>query len=126
MTVDQKKYILVAEDDAFYANIYKVKLEKEGFEVLVVGDGQKAIDQVKERMPDLLVLDLIMPDVDGFEALERLKADDSTKNVKVIVLSNLGQDEDKEKAKKLGALEYVIKASVSIQEMLEIIRKHLK
>lgn len=123
--MEQKKYILVAEDDAFYANIYKVKLEKEGFEVTVVGDGQQAIDKLKEKAPDLLILDLIMPEVDGFEALERIKADPKTKDIKVIVLSNLGQDEDVERAKKLGALEYVVKASVSIQEMIKIINKHL-
>lgn len=120
-----KKYVLVAEDDKFYANIYKTKLAKEGFEIAVVGDGLQALQLARERKPDLILLDLVMPVKDGFETLREIKSDANLKDVRVIVLSNLGQEEDIKKAKDLGALDYVVKANVSIGEMMSKIKGYL-
>jgi len=121
-----KGYILVAEDDRFYANIYKTKLAKEGYEVVVTGDGVQALKVAREKKPALIILDLIMPVKDGFETLKELKADAVLKSVKVVVLSNLGQEEDIEKAKDLGAADYLVKTNLSITEMMEKIKGYLK
>lgn len=121
-----KGYILVAEDDRFYANIYKTKLAKEGYEVVVTGDGVQALKVAREKKPALIILDLIMPVKDGFETLKELKADAVLKSVKVVVLSNLGQEEDIKKAKDLGAVDYLVKTNLSITEMMEKIKGYLK
>ena len=120
-----KKYILVAEDDKFYANIYRTKLTKEGYEVVVVGDGAQAMKLARQKKPDLILLDIVMPVKDGFETLKELKADANLKSVKVIVLSNLGQEEDIKKAKELGAVDYIVKANVSIGQMMSKIKSFI-
>ena len=122
---EKKKYIIVAEDDKFYANIYKLKLTKEGFDVDVVGDGAQAIDLIKKRTPDLLLLDLIMPVKDGFETLKEVRASNQFGKLKIIILSSLGQEEDAKKAKELGADDYFIKTNVTIEEVMNLIKKHL-
>lgn len=124
-TLHAKKFILVAEDDRFYANVYKVKLTKEGFDVAVVGNGDYVLAMAKKKKPDLILLDLIMPVKDGFTTLKELKADANLKSIKVVILSNLSQAEDKTKAKQLGAEEFVTKANVSIQEMVEMVKKYV-
>lgn len=120
-----KKYIIVAEDDKFYANIYKLKLNKEGYEVAVVGDGAQAIELVNKRVPDLLLLDLIMPVKDGFETLKELRASEKFKLLKILILSSLGQEEDARKAKELGANDYFIKTNVTIEEVMTLIKKNI-
>lgn len=121
-----KKYILVAEDDKFYAGVYRRKLTAEGYEVEVVENGQKAIESVKKRKPDLLLLDLIMPVMDGFSTLGELRKDDDSKDMQIVVMSNLGQDEDIKKAKDLGANDYFVKSNYSLQEIIEKIKNYLQ
>src|SRR3989344_1593363 len=122
-TTGKKKFILVAEDDNFYANIYKIKLAKEGFDVAVVGNGDWVMKFVQKQTPDLILLDLVMPVMDGFETLKNLKENPKTKQIPVICLSSLGQDEDVQKAKKIGAIDYLIKTNVSIQEVVAKIKE---
>lgn len=119
------KFILVAEDDKFYGNIFKTKLTKEGYEVIVAVNGQEALTAAKAKKPDLILCDLIMPVMDGFETLKALKADPVLKTVKVLVLSNLGQDADIEKAKALGADDFFVKADLSIQDVVAKIKENL-
>lgn len=121
----QKKLILVAEDDVFYANIYKSKLTAEGFEVVVAHNGDEAMDYIATRKPDILLLDLIMPEKDGFQTLELLRANPQTKDLKIIVLSNLGQDEDIKRTKAYGVLDYVVKSDISIQNLVKVIKDAL-
>lgn len=121
-----KPYILVAEDDKFYANLYKIKLSAEGFDVAIAPDGVQAIELAKQKTPDLTLLDLIMPFKDGFEVLAELRADDRFKNMPIVVLSSLGQEEDAGRAKELGANDYIIKTSISISEMVEKVKQYLK
>ena len=123
--VTNKKTILVAEDDSFYSNIYKFKLNKEGFDVQTANNGDEALKLAKEHKPDLILLDLIMPIKDGFETLKELKLDPALKDVKVIVISNLGQDEDITRTKELGAQDYLVKANMSIQEMMDKVKSYL-
>lgn len=120
-----KKTILVAEDDSFYSNIYKFKLNREGFNVFTANNGLEALKIAKEHKPDLILLDLIMPIKDGFETLKDLKLDPNLKNIKVVVISNLGQDEDIARTKALGAQDYLVKANMSIQEMMDKVKSYL-
>jgi len=83
------------------------------------------LKEVNKKSPDLIVLDLVMPLKDGFETLKELKADDRFKNIPVIVVSNLGQEDDIKKAKTLGAIDYFVKANISLNEMVDIVKKHL-
>lgn len=118
-------YVLVVEDDPFYSKIYKTKLAKEKIDSQVVSNGDEALQAVKALRPGLILLDLIMPGKDGFETLAELKADAATKDVPVIVLSNLSQEEDIKRVMEMGAVEYLIKANVPIQEVIGKVKNHL-
>lgn len=120
------KFILIAEDDHFYGNIYKVKLTKEGYDVLVVGNGEWVIPAAEKRRPDLILLDLVMPSKDGFETLKEIKSHKALSNVTVVVFSNLGQEVDINKAKSLGATDYFVKTNVSLQEVIDKIKYYTK
>lgn len=120
-----KKYILIAEDDNFYASIYNQRLVEMGYEVSVATDGEQLLKLMKAKVPDLVMLDLIMPKMDGFETLRVIKEDTHFKNVKVLVLSNLGQKEDVDSAMKLGATGYIVKSNTSIQDVLAKVRESL-
>ena len=117
--------LLVAEDDQFYANLYRTKLEKEGFGVIVASNGTQTIELLKKNNPDLIILDLVMPELDGFEVLKKIKEEKDIRSVPVIVLSNLGQEEDIERAKALGVFKYIIKSNVSIHQMVESVEEAL-
>lgn len=120
-----KKYILIAEDDKFYDNIYKVKFENEGYEVRVVTDGAQAVQEAKKRKPDMVLLDLVMPVKDGFETLKALKALPELKDVPMMVLSSLGQEDDATKVKQLGAVEYYVKTNITIYELVNKVKEYL-
>ncbi|MBI3485520.1 response regulator [Candidatus Daviesbacteria bacterium] len=115
--------ILVAEDDKFLANAYRIKLTKAGFEVMMVGDGEEALAALNKFIPDLILLDLVMPKKDGFAALQEIKKDERLKNIPVIIASNLGQKEDIEKGLKLGAIDFIIKSDLSMDELVKKINK---
>lgn len=102
--------ILLVEDDKFFREFYAQKLREKGVEVFQAGDGEEGIRKVAEITPDIILLDLIMPNKDGFQVLEELSKSDTTKNIPVLVFSTLGQDEDIEKAKALGARGYINKS----------------
>lgn len=118
--------LLVAEDDQFYANLYRTKLEKEGFGVVVASNGTETLELLKKHHPNLIILDLVMPEMDGFEVLKKLKEESDLKDVPVIILSNLGQEEDIERAKEFGVFKYIIKSNVSIHQMVESVEEALK
>ena len=118
--------ILVAEDDKFLANAYRVKLNKAGYEIKIVSDGQEAIDSLETFTPDVILLDLIMPIKDGFVVLEELKKSDKWKNIPVIVASNLGQKEDIDRGMALGATDYIIKSQMPINDVLAKINSVFK
>jgi CheY-like chemotaxis protein len=122
----KSKEILVVEDDQFLAKVYQTKLKKEGYNVFIALDGEEALSHIKKQKPALILLDLILPKMDGFEVLEKLKNDESTKKIPVIILSNLGQDDDIERGKKLGAEDYFVKANTSLAEILKKIQKYIK
>lgn len=112
------KKILIAEDDQFLVNAYQVKLTKAGFEVKIARDGQEAINTLSTFIPDLILLDIIMPVKDGFGTLKELKENPLWSKIPVIVASNLGQKEDLEKSKKLGAVDFIIKSDLSLENLI--------
>ena len=120
--------ILLIEDDQILAKLYQAKFQKEGFETDLALDGQEGIAHMKTFNPDLIILDLIMPMMDGFEFLQKMKDDPdlSFKNIPVLVLSNLGQESDIRRANELGAKDFFVKADVSLAQMVEKVRKYLK
>lgn len=118
MTKNKKKILLV-DDDKYIVRAYKDGLERAGFEVRTASDGNEALEKIKKDLPDLILLDLIMPVKNGFEVLEELKVDDEMKKIPVVILSNLGQDTDVEKGKALGAVDYLIKTDYSMKEVIE-------
>lgn len=120
------KSILVVEDDRFLSRIYATKLTKEGYEVILAVEADEAMRKVKEKKPDVILLDLVLPKKSGFEFLEEIKKDKILAKIPVIILSNLGQREDIERGKKLGAVDYLVKANFSIQEVVTKIKKQLK
>ncbi|MEK7545912.1 MAG: response regulator [Patescibacteria group bacterium] len=125
MTAKSSPKILVVEDETFLVKIYAVKLKKEGFDVSIANDGEEAVRLAQEIEPDIILLDLILPKMNGFEALEKMRASSANKTTPVIVLSNLGQEEDIKRAEALGADSYLVKANFSIQDIVAKIRETL-
>lgn len=117
--------ILLIEDEEILGDVLKEKLEQEKFIVEWAADGEAGLERVKPFSPDLIVLDLILPKKDGFEVLKELKADSKLKTIPVVVLSNLGQDEEIKRALTLGAADYMVKAQHPINEVIEKIKKQL-
>lgn len=112
------KKILIAEDEKAYATVLKNKLQSEGASVETAENGEQALKILSTNKPDLLLLDLMMPTKDGFEVLKEIRQNENLKDLKVIVLSNLGQEEDIAKAKQLGAIDYIIKSDTSLADAI--------
>lgn len=126
MENENSKYkILLAEDDKFISRAYVDGLSRAGFQVSLASNGDEAVEKINSEKPDLVLLDVIMPDKNGFEVLESIKQVEELKKIPVIVLSNLGQDSDIQKGKELGAVDYLIKSNFSIKEVVEKIHKIL-
>jgi len=121
-----KNKILIIEDDRFLRELITRKLLDEGFAIIEAVDGEEGIKKVKEEKPDLILLDLILPSIDGFEVLSQIKKEENLKSIPVIILSNLGQKEEVEKGLKLGAIDYLIKAHFTPGEIIEKIKNNLK
>ena len=123
---DKKKKILLVEDDLLIVEIYTTRLKEAGFEIESEVDGESAIRKLKEKDFDLVLLDIVLPNLTGFEFLERIRNKEKIKNVKVLILSNLGQKTDVDKAERLGAIKYLIKAHYTPSEVVEEIKKILE
>jgi two-component system, OmpR family, alkaline phosphatase synthesis response regulator PhoP len=121
----QKTKIVLAEDEEFIVRATNSKLELEGFQVIVAHDGEEAIARILSEKPDIVLLDLIMPKKTGFEVLKELLNHPEVQGIPIIVASNLGQASDVEEAKRLGAIDYLVKSDLSMKEMVEKIKEHL-
>ncbi|MDD4290068.1 MAG: response regulator [Patescibacteria group bacterium] len=108
--LNSKIKILIAEDDSFLAQMYSEKLETEGFKVILATNGVEAIDKMKLEKPDLILLDLLMPKKDGFEVLREKTTDKDIRNIPVMILTNLSQNEDIKRCYDLGVRDFMIKA----------------
>jgi CheY-like chemotaxis protein len=111
--------ILVAEDDRFLRKAAEMALKRRGYTVLTAADGEEALRAARSVLPDLILLDLIMPKLNGFDVLQALKKDAPTAHIPVIVLSNLGQDRDVQQAMDAGAAAYFIKTDLSLQALVQ-------
>lgn len=118
-------HVLLVEDDTFLANIYKTKFEMEKFKVTVADNGEDGLEMVKKKKPDVVLLDILLPKMDGFVVLEHIKKDDSIKNIPVILLTNLGQKDDVERGLEMGASDYLIKAHFKPSETVDKVKKVL-
>lgn len=123
--MDTKKKILLVEDDEALANVYKSRLEIEGFETKWVGNGEDALTAAIEFKPDLILLDAMMPKISGFDVLDILRNSPDTNNVHVVMLTALSQPKDKERAEQLGVDDYLVKSQVVIGDVIERVRYHL-
>lgn len=121
----KKTKILLIEDEEMLANMYEVKFKNEGFEIVKALDGAEGLEKSKTINPDFILLDIIMPKMDGFSVLTALKEDEKTKNIPVLLLTNLGQDEDVERGKELGAVGYLVKANITPSEVVEEVKKQI-
>jgi len=117
------KYILLIEDDPFLTGMYTTKLKSAGFLVEVASDGEQAFEKMKVRKPDLVLLDIVLPKVSGWEILRKIKSEANLKDLKIIILSNLGQKEEVEKGLELGVAKYLIKAHYTPSQVVEEIKK---
>jgi DNA-binding response OmpR family regulator len=118
---DRKK-VLIVEDEPLLGTLMKQRLESEGVEALLARDGEEAINILRTTKPDLILLDIILPKISGFELLETMQADPSIEKAPVIITSNLGQDSDVQRGQSLGAIEYFVKAKVSIEDLVEHVK----
>lgn len=120
-----KQRILLVEDDDSLAQVYQTRLDAEGFTVQRVPNGEDALVSALNFKPDLILLDVMMPKVSGFDVLDILRNTPETAKVKVIMLTALGQDSDKERAASLGVDEYLVKSQVVIADVVDRIKQHL-
>lgn len=119
------KKVLFIEDDALIVKIYTARLTKDGYEVYTADNGEDGIKVALEVKPDLVVLDVMMPKVDGFGVLEKLRADATLKTIPILLYSNLAQEEELKRALAMGATEFIVKANISPTELVEKIKKYL-
>lgn len=118
-------HVLLVEDDGFLTNIYKTKFEMERFKVSVAENGEVGLMDAKKKAPDIILLDILLPKMDGFMVLEKLKSDVATKKIPVILLTNLGQKDDVQRGLSLGAADYLIKAHFKPSETVGKVKKAL-
>jgi len=122
----EKQKILIIEDEVTLHEALLDYLKGEGFEVFSAVDGEKGVEEARAKLPDLVLLDIALPKKDGYEVLTELKKDDKTKNIPVILLTNLGSNEDIQKAFDKGATTYLIKADYKLEDVVKKIKETLK
>ena len=120
------KKILIIEDDPFLSEMYLAKLSQSGFKTEIAADGKKGMEKIKTSRPDLILLDIVLPKIDGFEILKKIKKDSKLKKIPVILLTNLGQKNEVEKGLNLGADEYIIKAHFTPTAVVAKVKEILK
>jgi len=121
-----KKRILICEDEPDMRGLLQSMIESADYDVITAEDGQKGLDLAIKERPDMILLDLVMPKLSGFEVLEKLRYEPATQDIPVIILSNLGQEKEVSRGKALGAVDYLIKADVHLTEILDKIGKYIE
>jgi DNA-binding response OmpR family regulator len=121
-----QKKILIVEDDSFLQGLTASKLSKDGYTILVAANGEDAVKIADTEKPDFILLDLVLPSMDGFEVLAKIRKNDALKKIPVIIFSNLAEEKDMLKAKDLGANEYMVKSNFTLDELAQKIKEMLK
>jgi len=119
------KKILIVDDDDFLLDLYAIKFKEAGFLVDIAKNGEEAIERVKQSSPDIMLLDVVMPKMDGFEVLRIMKEQNIVPHTHIVLLSNLGQKEDIDRGLKLGARDYIIKAQFTPSEVVAKVKSFL-
>lgn len=119
------KKILLVEDDQMLREMYQTKFKSDGYEVITADNGGDGLARTIADLPDIVMLDIILPMLDGFAVLEKIKANEATKNIKVVLLTNLGTDEDRARGEKLGAVDYLVKANMTPEQVSKTIKKYI-
>lgn len=120
---NNKNIVFVVEDDIFLVKAYQIKLEKEGVEVWTATDGKEALTFLEKQAPNVVMLDLMLPHLSGFDILTEIRKNEHWKDVPVIILTNLGQPQDAERCKQLGVADYIVKANTKINDVIEKVKK---
>jgi DNA-binding response OmpR family regulator len=115
--------VLLIEDDSAAAEMYRLRLVADGYTVIVAEDGERGLEMAGAELPDFIYLDIRLPKIDGFEVLERLRADPETAGIPVIILSNFGEPEFRERGLKLGALEFLVKSDTTPSNLSEVVER---
>lgn len=123
---DSKSKILIVEDDRYISKMYQLKLSLEGYNVEVAENGREGVEKVKEFLPDVVLLDILMPELDGFDVLKIIKEDPKTKDIPVLIMSNLGQEDHVQKGMKLGAVGYIVKSQYTPAKVVEKVKSLIK
>ena len=123
MSINKK--ILIVEDDEFLLSMYSTKFEIEGYEVVMASDGEMGYDRAQKEKPGIILLDIMLPNMDGFDVLKKLKANRETSSIPVILLTNLSQKQDVEQGLSLGADDYLVKAHFMPSEVVDKINRLL-
>ncbi len=126
MADGDKKIIMIVEDDPALVAAYEVKFAQEGYELLIATDGKQALDMLPGKVAHVVLLDLMLPEVSGFDVLSAMKKDSRWQNVPVIILTNLSDDKDVAHGKELGASDYLVKANMNIADILSRVKQELK
>jgi len=119
------KKILIIEDEELLCNLLQRKLSEEGYQVSVAKDGVEGMKMIKEMKPNLILLDIVMPNKNGFEVMDEMQADERLKHIPIIVISNSGQPVEIDKAKESGARDWLIKTEFDPQEVIEKVKKQI-
>jgi len=119
------KKILIIEDEEILMNLLQRKLIQEGYDVSIARDGDDGLKSMRKRLPDLILLDILMPRVGGIEVMEEMQKDDSLKNIPVVIISNSGQPVEIDRAQQLGARDWLIKTEFDPQEVVDKIKKQI-
>ena len=117
----QTKKILLIEDEAVLVDLYKIKFEKEGYNVEYAYDGKEGIEKAKKLIPELVLLDIVMPKIDGYQVLKELRRDPKTKNIIIYILSNLGQNDEIKEGLNKGADGYFVKANLTPMQLVDYV-----
>ena len=121
----KKKKIVIIEDDSFILKALEIKFKNKDFDILVASDGEAGLEMARREAPDLVLLDLILPKLPGFKVLEELKRGRKTKDILVMILTNLGQQDEEKKGRELGAIDYFVKANISLNVLVKRVEEVL-
>ncbi len=120
------KKVIIIEDEETLLNLLDKKLNQEGYEVIVARDGQEGLEKIKTNMIDLILLDIVMPKMGGFEVMEELQKDEILSRIPIIIISNSGQPVELDRAKELGVVDWLIKTDFDPQEVVDKVKKYIK
>ena len=121
--VEEEVKVLLIEDDEFTAEMYRIRLAGDGYEVVIARNGREGLDLATSALPDFVYLDIRLPILDGFEVLEQLRANPVTANIPVIILTNYGEEEFRDRGLKLGALDFLVKSDTTPAQLSETVER---